>query len=63
MANEHVCTKADVNWDKAPKVDEENIQWYGVCRICGRQVYECYVPEAQLFDAVTSEEVWVEIEV
>ena len=57
----HICTKADIDWDDEPTTGEgdgEGVNWYGKCRVCGREVYEVYIQTEELFDAATQEEVY-----
>lgn len=54
----HLCDRDDVDWDEAPNFTRspEFIAWYGTCEICGRRVFDSYVPEEPLFDAASDEE-------
>lgn len=49
----HKCRKEDIQWDDMPdwSRNSEFIAWYGTCEVCGRRMYECYVPESVLYDA------------
>lgn len=55
----HKCRPGDIDWDEAPDASwsSEFIAWSGTCEVCGRRVYECYVPDGALYDWATNEEV------
>ncbi len=57
---EHRCTKDEVEWVDEPTPggshgDGNRIEWHGRCS-CGREVFERYVQEDELFDAESGEE-------
>ena len=51
----HICTKQNINWDNNPTgFEDDRIEWYGKCDVCGRKVYEEYVQQDDLLDAETA---------
>lgn len=49
----HVCTDDTVSWDREPEIiDGDRIAWHGECE-CGRQVYQIYSKESQIYDRKT----------
>lgn len=55
----HSCQRDEILWDDAPDFTRstEFIAWYGTCEVCGRRIYDCYIPEMPLYDARTDDAV------
>ena len=54
----HICTKPFIDWLPQPTTGlADHIAWHGTCYGCGRQVYELYTQEPELYDAETNKPV------